>query len=179
MEKVEPVCLSGMPSDMVRIGVIGDGSCFIHAILRSFSSVYAKKSKEERSAYACTVRSAISLYLSPEIYETLPETVRKRYSYTEYKEKIETCKSWQGWESAYLYRLYFQKNIYIYSDTGGLIPLELSGTCGEGYSESVVLYFVSDKHYELVGRRVGNKIKTVFTEEDPFIAGVHKGSCKR
>jgi hypothetical protein len=180
MEKVEAVCLQGVPGKMVRIGVIGDGSCFIHSILRSFSSVYTKKSKADRGAYACMVRSAISMYLTPEIYEKLPETVKRKYSYSEYEEKIETCKSWQGWESAYLYRLYFQKNIYIYRDASGLVPLEMSGTCGGGYKESVVLYFVSDKHYELVGMRVGNKIKTVFIEgEDAFISDVHGGSCKR
>jgi hypothetical protein len=179
MDVVEPICLSGLPDGMVRIGIIGDGSCFIHTILRSFSSVYLKKRKEDRSKYACTVRSAISMYLNPEIYKELPGSVKEKYEYPAYKEKIETCKSWQGWESAYLYRLYFQKNVYIYRDTSGFVPLELSGTCGDVYPESVVLFFIGDKHYELVGQTVGGRLRTVFTAEDPFISEIHGMSCRR
>jgi hypothetical protein len=168
-----------LASMMVRIGIIGDGSCFIHAILRSFSSVYVKKSKAERSAYACTIRSAISLFVTPEIYNELPTQVKRKYSYSEYKEKIKTCSSWQGWESAYIYRLYFKKNIYIYGDKSGMIPLQLSGTCGGLYDESVILYLVDNRHYELLGVKVSGKLKTVFSMSDsPFLRDVHESSCK-
>ena len=69
--------------NLVRTGVIPDGSCIFHAILSSYSNKYIKLSKEEKFEYIKRLRSTLPDLITRDIWMTLGHGEVSRIGFTE------------------------------------------------------------------------------------------------
>ncbi len=56
---------------MVRIGTIGEGSCFLHSVLRAWSQIYTGKTQKERRELVKCVRQQLAYYFTFENFMEL------------------------------------------------------------------------------------------------------------
>jgi hypothetical protein len=71
-ERLNVVLPSVYPEKLVRIGAVGEGSCFYHSMLYlMFGKLYTRWNETERRAFAADTRTDMAYALSPEVFRQL------------------------------------------------------------------------------------------------------------
>lgn len=176
---------------MVRIATPGDGSCLIHAILKSFFIPYITGSLDnkplDRRAYVKSLRDDLAYRLSEPVkigenttvYDNLSGGKMKEFAKSvpayslENIQKLLQSNEYLGLEILELISNTFKKDIYILDllqhDVYMLgTPLEYL------YKDrpSIVILFLPN-HFELIGLKTeDDDIKTLFSHNHPFIKSI-------
>jgi hypothetical protein len=156
------------------IKVLGDGSCFFHAILRAFNREYIEAgNNNERKALTRTMRDAVSMTLEEvdengftgyenlgngsykEFNDAVSNAVGNSYSLEALQDEL---KSDRPVDHAYTQHIsdYFNLDIYLISEkTGDLYCLASEKELlYKGRNSIVILY--SEGHYDIIGIRRKN-----------------------
>ncbi len=177
---------TSLASDLVRIAVIADGSCILHALLKA---VYVPYQNNESAAYRISlaerVRREMARMLSPEIWAAIDDgelikrvtemveprlSKGKMFDYTlNGMKRMLNSDYWMGDETYSLLATIFNCNILFWF-----------GTDSEIYADDwvwdtdkpVVMLVNNGHHCELIGKRREGVIQTVWSKADPFLAMV-------
>lgn len=76
---VLPVCFA---DNLVRTGVISDGSCIFHAILSSYSNKYIKLSRDEKIEYIKQLRSTLPELITKDLWLQLGQSEISRVGFS-------------------------------------------------------------------------------------------------
>jgi hypothetical protein len=105
----------------------------------------------------------------------------KKLCYAEYVLSLKSCATWIGEDTIEFVSDIFDKDIY-FIDSVTKMPYKLTTTC-ETARDSIVIYYISDQHYESIGRldeKDGKKIITrLFKPDDPFIVKLRMYYCDK
>lgn len=171
---------------LLRISTPGDGHCFFHAFCNSFFKQYHTQKdgakRVTRKEIVVNVRKELADML-PQYYDKLSSGNLKNYtgfsnnSYDDFslsnmQKELNSSNSIGYGYIEYISNV-FDKNIYILlSSTCDLFPFGKSEILQNYKSDrmSIVLFFIGDNHYELIGTQNKNgTINTHFSPEHPFI----------
>lgn len=145
---LQPDELQQVKKGVYRVGVLGDGSCFIHSLLYCISQSYRDMPNKERAKFVKNYRK--------EIAERVDEYLNVR-NYTTILDRDEfynTIKSKDEWITSTQYEFFsyvHQINIVVLShcmevaQVNGKITVD---TLDYPYSTTVVIYNIEDTHYE-------------------------------
>ena len=102
------------------------------------------------------------------IIATSISDISEEQAYSEYKDKIRDVSEFADTEILDNMAVWFKRNIYVIEDEERL-PYPYSSVVDKSYP-SVVLLWVNNNHYEVIGRMLpGKKIQRVFDHDDEFI----------
>jgi hypothetical protein len=171
---------------LIRIQTIGDGSCFFHAIAKSYCKTYISGIRGGKTLNRCyfirKVREDLARKLGSKIrgknmthYDILSNGTLKEFSKEWPPYKLENLKrelmKCQAVDNVYIEFISNQinKDIYILSsDTQDIYPT------GDDYNllykgrNSIIILYTSG-HYELIGVEENRKIYTLFEPDHPLI----------
>lgn len=148
----------------VRIGTIGDGSCFFHSLCMALNrESYAKESSKKRKEIVRQLRTLLEANVTEEALKHISEKSNAEVGTLEaFKKKLLDCSVWADepmirWTAEYLniniIFLNIVKNAFFCNVHHPLINKSLhceSGTCG-GPKNTVVVAWVQHQHFELIG----------------------------
>lgn len=174
---------------VIRIETIGDGSCFFHAIAKSYCEPYITGMRNgkilDRGHFIRGLREDLAKKLSSRInpfdpnsltyYDTLSRGTLKEFSKQWPPYKLENLKNeliqCQYVDNVYIEFISNQINKDIYLLSMKTHDIYFTGDDYEllhkGRNSIVILYMPG--HYELVGIEENNKIYTLFKPDHPFI----------
>ena len=184
-------------NDLVRIATIGDGSCFVHAILKGFYKPYQENNlASSRLDLAAKIRRDLAIYLSypdnkypnltlwdttakgsfPRILmqqianESLVEVIRADFSLFGLQ-RLFNSYSTLGEESYSFISDSLDIDVYIFRATSEDIYPH-SHTRKPEISRNAVVIIGNTSHYEVVGLNTPQGIQTLFAPDDPFLRSV-------
>jgi hypothetical protein len=155
--------------NLVRIGVIGDGSCFIHAILRGFSKLYNNVAIKDKYKITTAVRTELTNSVTKEKFDQLSNgTLSTLIRYEQFLNHIK--KEYLGdWAFEYVSN-FFGLDFYIFSDVSRGIISRTNG----GFTRCLILLNINNTHWELIGQRRGLSVKTSFRQDDDLIQTLNR-----
>lgn len=189
-DTVEKLNVDWTTDAVYRIGCIGDGSCFIHALLKAINNAYAAK-QLDRVAVAKYIRRDIAYILSQSaqnIAQFAPHTVfiydQTKTVYDNYPAfatfaefspeyqlinmmKLINSSNYLGNEIFELTADLFNINLYIMLANRNTLAY-LDSYVKPHRTINVIISGQSN-HYELIAVRKNNMLQTIFTNNDPFI----------
>lgn len=173
IDEIAKINKSIFGNNAVRIGTIGDGSCFFHAILTSIDDEYINMNKVERKRRIKELRKSLSEIFTEDEYMSLANgniyelgKTLKRYSYDRMLKTLQDTKSWIGNEFLDFICKNMYLNIYIITDKDWSIYKQ--GIQKEYiYDENrptVIILWQGGIHYETFGiyDTIDKKIQVLF-----------------
>lgn len=178
-----PLKCSWYNGNLVRIGTIGDGSCFFHSYLKGFYTPYQNTPFfDERSLIVRNFRNDLAFCLPYNI----PGTEIRVYDAIA-EGQLATLGRVEGIEDFYTIGglqnlLYSSKDVgdEVYSYVADIIRIDVivlrgtledikkhSSTAGD-VERPLVVIVGQGSHYELIGELIDNKIRTLFRPDDEF-----------
>lgn len=166
-----------------NISTIGDGSCFLHAVIQGFCPGYHKLSQKEKMLLVKNIRNDLALSLQEDpVYKSLSrgeiEEISKNVNEMskEYMQKYLISGSWINMTFVELISNIFNVNIMIISNKNK--DFYYSGD-PEIYfhknRDSVFIYYYEDAHFESMAIETEQGFKTLFDYNSPIV----KESLKR
>lgn len=161
---------------LVRIGVLGDGSCFLHCILYAmYGHHYVAESIKRRLEMVKELRGLLQREMTVEVFKKLGRgNVAEMMGYREMMDHLGDERGWIGEELLEFLSDIFEIDIYILSEKGlyviGGRELLYKGR------DSIILYYIEEKHYEIIGMEQGDVIKIKFSSKD-FLIQLLKNGC--
>lgn len=172
--------------DLVRIDIVGDGSCFFHAIAKAYCKSYIDGVMDgkriDRCKFIIGLRRDLAMKLSSKnkkgitYYDMLSNGTLKEFSKVWHPYKLENLKK-ELIECKYVDNVYIEfisnqinKDIYLLSlDTQDIYFSGDNYTLLHKGRNSIVLIY-GNNHYELIGIYEKNgEICTLFEPDHPFI----------
>lgn len=164
-----------IPYDLVSIPSIGDGSCFFHSVLRAFHRSYIESTRRQQKMLVRDLRQALALVLGetdPDSGLTYYEKLSrgklgeiskelKQYTLENFVDYLDSD-AWADMSVLELISDQLCLDIYIISsDTGDIYN---TGDYELYYKnrKSIILYNISNVHFETVGLYVDGEVKTLF-----------------
>ena len=188
-------------NNLVRIATIGDGSCFIHALLKSFYSPYQEnKNARVRIAIVNTVRRDLAANLTQEnpeypgfsYWETTGKGAFPRNAIQEAINDDLIDLIYNGIDFSRLGLSYllnsihtigdelysyisdvFNVNIYIIRATEDELHPHLIAI-NPNFNRQNVLILANGSHYEVIGTQDNDQIKTLFDSDSPVMNSVNQ-----
>lgn len=160
-------------TDYVRIGTIGDGSCFFHAVCYAINHRgYVKKNKKQKQEIAHAFRCNFKNHVTNDRVERFCKNHNICVdNVEEFKKKLCSSKIWAGQDMITWISEVLRKNIvFIDGDTAKIQKGEPQLYCGvRGKGETIIVLWVQKSHFELIGRihNVGQTHFSLQTEFDP------------
>lgn len=157
----------------VRIGTIGDGSCFFHAILTSIDDEYINMNKIERKRKIKELREDLSNSFTEDEYKNLAngniyelgKTV-EQFSYERMLMQLRDTKSWIGNEFLDFICKHIYLNIYIIVDSDWNIYKQgiQKKDIYDNKRPTIIILWQGGIHYEVfaIYDNIEEKIQTVF-----------------
>ena len=163
-------------NNLLRYGVLQDGSCYIHAILRAFSKSYKSRPIAEKTGYVIQFRKELAERYTKEIHDAVGDgffnsSQVAAYSYENLKAAIGQSSFWVNNHLMEYIGDQLQTNVYIIRGVDAEIYTfgQTSGHVKHG-RKNVVLYWINDNHYETVGQlEEGNRVRMVYPDDHPLI----------
>lgn len=177
MNEIRPLKYNMFGDNAVRIGTLGDGSCFFHSILTAIDDSYLSMSSSEKKKRVKEFRYDLSSLFTKEAYlqlangniASLGETVHE-YSYERMLMKLRDVRVWVGNEFLDFICKSLYLNIYIVSDRDW--DLYRQGLdVDDVYNDkrpSIIILWQGGVHYELLGifNTIDNKIQVLFEHDN-------------
>ena len=159
--------------DLVCIGILGDGSCFLHCILKAlYGQEYLNYSVEQRLVFAKQIRQILGNNLTIDVYTKLGNgNIASLYDYTTFKNHLMSS-NWIGDESIEYISNTFDVDILIVTS---------DGLYNIGYNDllikcrpTIIVNYVENKHYELIGMEKDGNIQIKFKSDDVIVKRLKK-----
>ena len=163
------------------IGAMGDGSCFLHAILWSRSQRYRGLNKRDRMVMVMKLREELAANFMREEYLSLANgaiaemgTHDSTYSYANLKSGLQTYTHWFGLEFLIYVSNQLDLNIHLLWMVDGMLEIyDHAPNFEETYKperHNVILFWQGGGHFQSVGRSVGDgEIASLFSSQDSLI----------
>lgn len=167
-------------ANLCTIGVLGDGSCFLHAVLYAMNPGYRIMSNDQRVALVASLRKDLAKLFTKQIYDNLGfgaiaavGQVDSNWSYNTLRAGLLNYTHWFGLE--FLQYVSDQLNINIhlvwwrndrlqvYKHAEDRSLLQINGR------HSVILYWQGGSHFQPVGRLNGEQVSVIFRDDDRMI----------
>lgn len=168
--------------NLVKISIIGDGSCFFHSVLRSFNKTYMSSGYMERQRMARDVRRL----LAKSLIEKDPFTGKLYY---ESLSKGKLKEFGENWKPASLNMMFRElmssspvdnkyheliseklcKDIYFIDLVKGDLYVTSSDIDLLYKNRNSIFILVTPGHYDLMGIEENGKINTYFSPRHPFV----------
>jgi len=162
--------LVDVPDTFGIISVPGDGDCFFHSLLYSFSSTYSDATITEKRDIVRKVRSYLADELTEESYKKIDEHTRTAL---EDEGGINYLKDMLLKKTIEISAIGFianivRLNIFIISYNEEDIYVTLVGGRYNSDYQSVIIYYTHN-HYESVVKILDDEIQSVFDDNDEVI----------
>ena len=163
---------------MIRIGAMGEGDCFFHALLRGISAEYREADTDRRRRLVRRYRVELSEKLTEEVYNDLVinnfmENTPKEFTLKVLKYKITTpgvCVDHYMLEAIMRVSEY---NFVILEDQSSVISLYRGALDPSMYSPKlgiVLILYTGNAHYELIAEVLdSDHMRTVFDIKNPTV----------
>tara|TARA_R110000824_G_scaffold136969_1_gene300999 strand:+ start:85 stop:651 length:567 start_codon:yes stop_codon:yes gene_type:complete len=175
--------VKGLPFNFSPIPTVGDGSCFIHAVIQGFCPPYHKLSQKEKMLLAKSVRNDLALTLQDDpIYKSLSrgeiEEISKNVKEMskQYMQAYLVSGHWINMSFIELISNIFDINIIIVSNKTK--DFYYSGDPEIYFKkrrESVFIYYYDNAHFETMAIETTDGHKTLFDSKSQIV----KESMKR
>lgn len=180
--------------DIVRIGTPGEGSCFFHSVVGAFSERYKRMNVVEKNDFIARFRRNLAADLDYDVFTRLGNGVlaefmedkykgqaregqAKRLGWLRFLEMLKDCREWIGEEMIEYVSNTLGLDIYILNDRTRNVRIGQDCDILYKHRPSIVIVNIDNMHYETVGVREEDRVKTVFNPNDPFIKQIHKEAC--
>ena len=175
---------------VVRIAAIGDGSCFVHSVLKSYNPSYAnnpsatnrvKMARELRRDLAFTLQLPDPTNPTETLYQSFNDGIFPEYAKGDAAfslgslQKIINSSGWLGDEIFDYATQRLGVNVMVMTPTFTDLVQESGGDIGSlGHGYNIFVGHVGGCHYETLGIYIeGKGIQTVFDLNDPFLIAYH------
>ena len=166
-----------------RITTIGDGSCFLHAVLQCFNQKYNDMTAQEKMDYVRKIRYYLSESLGENdqrIYKSLSRKEIETISEFIPELKLENMKTYLNsnqWMTIFF--LEYISNIFdidIYIIDSKTKDLYRTGDNEIYYKKrnSIIIYYIRDLHFESISVSTSEGNKTFFSHESYIIQKLYK-----
>lgn len=180
---------SGLPLDypgLVRVSVLGDGSCFFHTIARSYHKPYLLMSRRDRQRFVRNLRHDLSIQLGQprttdrtwyqslsrgnltSFSEVLPE-----YSLEAMQQELRFGGAVDNVYNEYVSDV-LDKDLHLVDALSGDVYVTGDDDDILYKHRSSIVILVWPGHYELLGLQEEGKLLTVFEPAHPFIELLHR-----
>ena len=165
--------------DLWTVGVLGDGSCFLHSILYAINAKYRTMSTEERKKIVLGVRRDLALLFTEEVYQSIGDgntaqlgRDNNSFSYDVLKNALLDYGHWFGVEFLQFVSNVFGINIQliwwrnnkmeVYKHAGEQKLLFQKGR------NTIILFWQGQNHFQPIGRKIkdDNDLGFVFYDDD-------------
>jgi hypothetical protein len=154
--------------NLVRVGTIGDGSCYLHATAFAMSDTYRGYGIDDRIGFVREIRNDFADNLSVNLFSLLGDKeVSVHFSYEGYKKHLHSNNS-IGQELDDLFEQTYETNIIVLWYNRGKV---IKGTAKPNlrYLRTIILLNINNTHYETVGVVINGKIQTIFRKDHPLV----------
>ena len=171
-----------LPFIFIAQNTIGDGSCFLHAVLMAFNKTYINSNNSERRKIVRKLRGAISDYIEEsEIYSELArgelEEISKFVPMMTKKNMRNYINS-NKWISQHFVELIskvLDLNIFIISNgTNTLYNLGDDEIYYKKNRNSVFINYINEAHFETLGVKTSQGVKTFFSPDSGIMKTTYK-----
>lgn len=163
--------------DLWTVGVLGDGSCFLHSILYAINAKYRTMNNEDRKKIVMGVRRDLALLFTEEVYQSIADgntaqlgRDNNSFSYDVLKNGLLDYGHWFGIEFLQFVSNVFVINIQlvwwrdnkmqVYKSAGEQKLLFQKGR------NTIILFWQGQNHFQPIGRKINNDIGFVFYDHD-------------
>jgi len=178
--------MSKFPFTLYAIPSIGDGSCFLHSVLRAISPEYTSKTRKEKIEMVSDIRKELAEMLDkkPEgtneektYYELLSRGELKELSKTFDETKLETMKKFlrgKGWFNELYIEFIsnvFDVDIYIIDHNKKDLYIRGSNELYFKNRNSIIIGYYSELHFDTLAIKDTNgKKRTYFSPSSPVVS---------
>ena len=171
-----------LPFDFVAKYTIGDGSCFLHAVLMAFNKTYIKYNDSQRRKMVRNLRHAISNYIEEsDIYTQLSRGELKEISKfvplmdKENMKKYINSNKWISYHFVELISKVLDLNIFIIThNTNTIYNLGDDEIYYKKNRNSVFINYINQVHFETLGISTPDGIKTLFSPHSEIMKKTYK-----
>lgn len=167
--------------NIVRVGTIGEGSCFFHSVLTAFNKKYRKMDEQQKMEFVSKLRKSLADRLDMDTFSKLGNGILlefmendvieesptyrnmtkeelevndeeiKEKALNKYKNLLGDCKEWVGETSLEYVSNKLKLDIYIMSDKTRNV--KIAADCNNLYKNraSIIVLNIDNVHYETVG----------------------------
>jgi len=174
--------LTFLEENFVVLDTIGDGSCFLHAILQSFSKKYRKMNKKDKINMVMEIRHNLSnvlLEVNPDTnktyYQSLSRGEIEEISQFVDQMKLDHMKNyiksrkWINFTFLEFISDQFDIDIYIFNDRDNTIYYTGDPDLYYKGRDSVLVNYIDDCHFESIGMLHNKKLYTFFSKDSEII----------
>jgi len=164
--------LVDVPGTFGIISVPGDGDCFFHSLLYSFSSKYSDATITEKRDIVRKLRSYLADKLTEESYEKIDEITRtalEKEGGINYLKDMLLKKTIEISVIGFISDI-VRLNIFIIHYERSIFVTLAGGRYNSDY-KSVIIYHTHN-HYESVVKILDDKIQSVFNNEDDVVTAL-------
>ena len=172
--------INGFDEEFIRISAIGDGSCMFHSILQSFNKTYIESSKREKRLICRTFRDDLSNILDEKIdgdicYNRLSRgelgEISKNIPEASLQNMKKSLKSndWGDFRFLELISNILDLNIFIISNDTKNLYITGDPELFIKNRDSILILNTSNIHFDTLGVRTKNGIRTLFDNNEPLI----------
>ena len=172
--------INGLDDEFIRIPALGDGSCMFHSILQAFNKTYIDSDNREKQRIVRQVRNDLSDILDKKIgdsvcYDQLSRGSLKTFSKYVPEASLKNMKTalkgsdWGDYRFLELLSNIFEIDIYVFDKNKG--DLYNTGDDELFYKnrDSIIILNSSNVHFDTVGLKTKNGIRTLFDHDEPLI----------
>ena len=171
-----------LPFDFVIKHTIGDGSCFLHAVLMAFNKTYIDSSDSQRRKMVRNLRSALSDHIEEsDIYTQLARGELKEISKfvplmdKQNMRKYINSNNWISYHFVELISKVLDLNIFIVThNTNTLYNLGDDEIYYKKDRNSVFINYINQAHFETLGINTPDGIKTFFSPQSEIMKTTYK-----
>jgi len=165
--------------ELWTVGVLGDGSCFLHALLYAVNSQYRTMNTAERVKLVSALRRDLAALFTRDVYESLSDGSIAElgqdvnsFSYDVLKYGLLDYGHWFGLEFLQFVSNAIKINIQLVWWRDGKIQIYKSGSEKQDVfikgRNTVILFWQGEAHFQPVGRKLGEDVGFVFQDDDPL-----------
>lgn len=172
--------INGFDEEFIRISAIGDGSCMFHSILQAFNKTYIESPNKEKRLICRTFRDDLSNILDENIngaicYNQLSrgelQEIAKSVPEASLQNMKRTLKSndWGDFRFLELISNILNLNIFIISNDTKSLYITGDHELFIKNRDSIIILNESNIHFDTVGIKTKNGIRTLFGNNEPLI----------
>jgi hypothetical protein len=174
---ISPSLAAANINSLYRFGSVGDGSCYIHSILRAFFKPYKTKNDDERHHFVKLLRGELADNYTTEIHHAVGngffhESKAPEFQYNNIKKLLRDVSSSIGHELMGYIGDQLDVNVYMMRGSVDAKPYKFAfaDTNIKSHRKNIVLFWINDNHYETVGQMINkDTVQFVFPSDHPFI----------
>tara|TARA_R110002072_G_scaffold45565_4_gene126775 strand:- start:76075 stop:79623 length:3549 start_codon:yes stop_codon:yes gene_type:complete len=163
---------------LYRFGSIGDGSCYIHSILRSFCISYKAQGNEDRRQFVRALRQELANNYTRQIHNAVGngffrESKSPDFQYTTVKKMLGDAGMSIGHELMGYIGDQLNVNVYMMRGDVDAQPYKFAfaDTNVKPGRKNIVLFWINGNHYETIGQMISkDTVQFVFPNDHPVLS---------